>query len=162
MAHTRPAGQDMMRLAGQPQHKIPGNRAKYGQVQINKKRQGIEQQSSPQQRQDKQVRQDLMINIYQAQCEQGTGKKYHGRKLPVRLIDNAEHDGHHSSDQLDDRITRRNTSGTKSTPAGQKDKAGYRDILVEAQRGKAGSTVGTWPQQTWDISAVTIGELTVQ
>ena len=28
-----------------------------------------------------------------------------------------------------------------------KDKAGYRDIVVEAQRGKAGHTAGTWPQQ---------------
>ena len=151
-----------MRLAGKPQHQIPGNGAKYGQVQFNKKRQGIEQQSSPQQRQDKQVRQDLVINIYQAQCEQGTCKKYHGRKLPVRLIDNAEHDGRHSSDQLDDWISRRNSNAAKSAPAGQKDKAGYRDIVVEAQRGKAGGTAGTWPQQTWDISAVIIDELAVQ
>ena len=103
-----------------------------------------------------------MINIYQTQCEQGTDKKHHGRKLPVRLIYNAEHDGRQSSDHLDDRITRRNTSGTKSTPAGQKDKAGYRDIVVEAQRGKAGSTAGAWPHQAWDISAVTIDELAVQ
>ena len=101
-----------------------------------------------------------MINIYQTQCEQGTDKKHHGRKLPVRFIDNAEHDGRQGSDHLNDRITRRNTNATKSTPAGQKDIAGYRDILVEAQRGKAGSTAGTWPQQTWDISAVTIGKLT--
>ncbi len=162
MAHTRPARQDLMRLAGQPQRKIPGNGAKYGRVQINKKGQGIEQQSSPQQRQDKQVRQDLMINIYQAQCEQGTDKKHHGRKLPVRLIDNAEHDSRQGSDHLDYRITQRNTNATKSTLAGQKDIAGYWDIVVEAQRGKAGSTAGTWPHQTWDISAVTIGELAVQ
>ena len=89
-------------------------------------------------------------------------KSIDGRKLPVRLIDNAEHDDRQSSDQLDDRITRRNTSGTKSTLTGQKDKAGYWDIVVEAQRGKAGSTAGTWPQQAWDISAVTIDELAVQ
>ena len=162
MTHTRSARQDMMRLAGQPQHQIPGNRAKYSRVQVNKKRQGIEQQSSPQQWQDKQVRQDLMIDIYQTQCEQGTDKKHHGRKLPARLIYNDKHDGRHSSDHLDDWITQRNTSGTESTPAGQKDKAGYWDILVEAQRVKAGSTAGTRPQQAWDISAVTIGELAVQ
>ena len=40
MTHTRSARQDMMRLAGQPQHQIPGNGAKYGRVQINKMRQG--------------------------------------------------------------------------------------------------------------------------